>query len=38
MTGDQKSQVLYTANIYMMVGGRTFRQDLNDFEGFGVMG
>jgi hypothetical protein len=27
-----------TVNIDMVVGGRTFRQDCNDFEGFGEMG
>jgi hypothetical protein len=27
-----------TVNIYMVVGGRTCRQDCNDFEGFGEMG
>jgi hypothetical protein len=27
-----------TVNIYMVVGGRSFRQDFNDFEGFGEMG
>jgi hypothetical protein len=27
-----------TVNIYIVVGKRTFRQDCNDFEGFGKMG
>jgi hypothetical protein len=27
-----------SVNIYMVVGGRTFRQDCNAFEGFGEIG
>jgi hypothetical protein len=34
----QTTLEMCTVNIYMVVGGRTFRQDCNDFEGFGEMG
>jgi hypothetical protein len=34
----QTTLEICTVNIYMVVGGRTFRQDCNDFEGFGEMG
>jgi hypothetical protein len=34
----QTTLEICTVNIYMVLGGHTFRQDCNDFEGFGEMG
>jgi hypothetical protein len=34
----QTTLEICTVNIYIVVCGRTFRQDCNDFEGFGKMG
>jgi hypothetical protein len=34
----QTTLEICTVNMYMLVGGLTFRQDCNDFAGFGEMG